>query len=125
MMRHVAVATLLVIALATAAPARAQLSAPFPSIAMSGADVAYDSSHDAYLVVGTGTHATQAIFVSAASHAPSAAFPILPTDPMGPIAAAYSADLSDGAGGLGAFLVLWDSGTGINAEIVAYPGRVV
>jgi hypothetical protein len=109
--------------------ATAQLSTPFPTVVIPPAtfsDVAYDPAHDAYLAVGSdaGFTFTQGLFVDAPSHAARTPFTVFPV--RVPITAAtYSPDLSDGAGGLGAFLVVWPTATGINAEIVAYPGRVV
>ena len=43
------------------------------------------------------------------------------------ISVAYSPDLPDGTGGLGAFLVVWSDGAAgtVRSQIVAYPGRLV
>jgi hypothetical protein len=113
-----------------AEPAAAQLTAPFPDVPTVGStfpDTGYDPKHDAYLVVGsvgaTGS-TTLGRFIDAAAHSALAQFLVLSAN-SATCSTAYSPDLSDGVGGVGAFLVACYTSAGIITEVVAYPGRVV
>ncbi len=110
------------------APAFAQLSPPSLIQVPVPGDVAYDPAHDAYFCVS----GKDGVFVDAVTRTPGPRFLIhaTPNNVLG-IQAVYSPDISDGAGGLGAFVVMWSetlplSGAGpLQVQIVAYPGRLV
>src|SRR5262245_59452638 len=118
-------------------------------------DSAYDPVHDVYLVVGEDQSSAQGVFVDAVGHPLGAPFR-LPTSRYfccislpptfagfnyaggGPFRprVTYAADLNDGAGGQGAFLVLWTESScdparcsvplyRVLGSIVAYPERVI
>jgi hypothetical protein len=104
-------------------PASAQLntpgSVPITSVGGMFKGAAYDPAHGAYLVVGTNS----GVFIDATFHAPLSPFAI---PSRNSVAALYGPDLSDGTGGIGAFLVVYLTGDlNLKAQIVAYPGRLV
>jgi hypothetical protein len=104
--------------------------------------VAYDPAHDAYLLVqstGSTSNGPIGLFVSGFGTPQLGASPFAigagPANLLG-VSVAYSPDMSDGAGGTGAFLVVWSSyfydGNSSNyvyafayARAVAFPGRLV
>lgn len=129
------------LAASVASPAAGQLvtisSGTTGASTLSG-DVAYDPSHDVFLFVHPGTS------VDAAFPAPpvtgrfvngygNTSWPLFTIGPGGPIItparAIYSPDLDDGAGGAGAFLVVWSSQAypegHLYVQVVAFPNRLV
>jgi hypothetical protein len=102
----------LVAACLAAPPALAQLSAgPVITTFVSQVqEVAYDPGHDAYLYVGRNgpSGAVDGVFIDAASRTTLAPSPMhLSANGSVGIRAVYSPDVSDGAGGLVAFVVMW------------------
>jgi hypothetical protein len=89
-------------------------------------DIAYDPVHDCYLVVSEQFDqfdrggSVVGHFTDRTGGVIAGPFDIAPHSWMHRVA--YSADVSDGIGGRGGFVVI--SG-GLNAQIVSYPGRLV
>lgn len=95
------------------------------STSTTAAAVAYDPAHDAYLVARPGAGASA--FADGDGNLDGPSFTV--TASGASLHAVYSADVSDGAGGTGGFLITWtDPGPfyfNVHAQIVAYPGRLV
>jgi hypothetical protein len=92
---------------------------------------AYDPAHDAFVVVedfpiNSTTFEVRASFIHGQPRSVDAPITIA-VAPTQAIRAIYSPDVSDGAGGLGGFLVAWfEPGPNVmRTQLVAYPGRLV
>jgi hypothetical protein len=130
--------TALICLLGSAPPALAQLSRvgtnpDLGAVPVRGTDTAYDPVNDIYLVVGSTAGNTMTplfgVFSNTAGDPIAAPFQV---NDGGLLAhfprVIYSPDLSNGAGGFGAFLVTWHGGlftNSVHARVVAYPNRIV
>lgn len=118
----------LMTALSLAAPASAQALrvggtiAYYPGGTIRGTDTGYDPKNDVYLLV-QGYGPLYGVFVNASGKAVTPMFTIQDgSTGFGQFPrAVYCPDLSNGAGGSGAFLVLWDHNTTANS----IQGRIV
>jgi hypothetical protein len=98
-------------------------------------DIAHDPVHDVYFVVSGVPVPTQRLidrvvvgrFIDRAGNALSAQIVLDSQHGFVVSQVAYSADVSDGAGGFGGFMVIWTNiaSRSVVAQIVSYPGRLV
>jgi hypothetical protein len=135
-LRILAIVSLLLVAFAATAAGQLNPYAPLvTALSWTSQDVAYDPAHDAYLYVSqfppSASPAMGGLFINGTTHVASAPFVIgAITSTALSFRAVYSPDVSDGVGGLGAFVVMWSEGGccvngTLQAQIVAYPGRLV
>jgi hypothetical protein len=87
---------------------------------------AYDPVHDCYLVV-SGGGSFSGRFVDRAGRMLGAPFVIGAVPPFIATAVTYSPDVSNGQGGVGGFVAVWNpqNTTTLVAQLVSYPGRLV
>ena len=123
-----------VLLIAFARPASAQLfeisSTSDPTNTGSFGNGAYDPVHDCYFIVAqTQTPEFSYQLTGRFLSRSGAILGTLTLDALAsgwhPSAVTYSADISDGAGGFGGFVVVWASGQGLVAQRVGFPGRLV
>jgi len=86
-------------------------------------DVAYDQAHDAFVLADVKPQVKVTFRSPAgAALAPAVTLDAAAADSLGVVSAA---NISDGNGGLGVFLVVWSRGNAIYARAVRYPGQLV
>jgi hypothetical protein len=111
------------------------------SLAQHATDSAYDPVHDAYLVVGESQFSVQGVFVDALGRPFGPPFQVasrlVAFGPPSRPRVAYSADLDDGAGGHGGFVVVFTqyactsvifcvpTTETLRTQAVLYPGRTL
>jgi hypothetical protein len=85
---------------------------------------AFDPVHDCYFIVSTGLPGPVTGLFLNRSGAVLGSVALAP-GPARVARVAYSPDISDGAGGLGAFVAIWSSAEPVFGQAVAFPGRLV